>query len=164
MSTLIRYSHIPLYFCFSITFSTSLIHHYTPPLTWLHMFVHDTHLCFIRPALLIWWTDVLWFTCFISILSSPMCALAQPILNPHTAQSGTYYSFTSDEPCAHFLVYHSYITCLYLPYHWRSLEYKFPPVFRFSVFALPHLTLVLPWLGLGIFNKGYNSGWSALNC
>ena len=80
MSLLIRYSHIPFYFHFSITFSTWLIHHYAPPLTWLHAFtsIHDTCLRFIRPALLIWWTDVLWFTCFISILICPMCTLPWP--------------------------------------------------------------------------------------
>ena len=37
-----------------------------------------THLCFIRPASLIWWTDFLQFTCFMSILSSPTCTLLQP--------------------------------------------------------------------------------------
>ena len=30
MSILIKYSSIPFYFCFSITSSTSLIHHYAP--------------------------------------------------------------------------------------------------------------------------------------
>ena len=40
----------------------------------------------------------------------------QPIMNPHTAQSGTYYSFASDEPYALFLVDHSYLTCMYLPF------------------------------------------------
>ena len=43
-----------------------------------HLLTHDTHLHFIRPASLIWWTDVLRFTCFISILSSPMCTLLWP--------------------------------------------------------------------------------------
>ena len=40
----------------------------------------------------------------------------QPIMNPCATQSGTYYSFTLDEPCAHFLVDHLYLTCLYLPF------------------------------------------------
>ena len=60
--------------------------------------------------------------------------MAQPIMNHHTVWSGTYYSFASDEPCAHFLDYHPYLTHLYLP---RLPEYKFPPVFRFSVFTSP---------------------------
>ena len=68
---------------------------------------HDhTHTCFIGPISLIWWTHVLQFTCFISILSIPNVQppTVWPIMNPHTAQSGTFYSFTSDEPYAHFLV------------------------------------------------------------
>ena len=61
---------------------------------------------------------VLRFTCFISILSIPnVCPpVVWPITNPCTTQSGTYYSFTSDEPYPHFLVCHSYLTCLYLPF------------------------------------------------
>ena len=78
MSLLIRYSHIPFYFHFSITFPTLLIHHYAPLLMWPHTTTHNTRLHFNRPVSLIWWTDVLQFTCFISILSSPMCALLQP--------------------------------------------------------------------------------------
>ena len=41
--------------------------------------------------------------------------VVQPITNPRTVQSGTYYNFTLDEPYACFLVDHSYLTCLYLP-------------------------------------------------
>ena len=124
MSLLIRYSRIAFYFHFSITFSTLLIHHYAPQhdCTWhnhmcLHLLSHGTCLHFIRPASLIWWTDVLQFTCFISILSNPnvWAPVAQPTMNPHGAWSGTYYSFASDEPYARFLVDHSYLTCLYLP-------------------------------------------------
>ena len=63
--------------------------------------------------------------------------MAQPITSHHTTWSGTCYSFASDELCAWFLAYHSYITCLYLPYHPRLPEYKFPPEFRFNVFASP---------------------------
>ena len=51
MSLLIGYSHIPFYFCISITSSTSLIHHYTP----LHWHDHThIHTRFIRPILPIW--------------------------------------------------------------------------------------------------------------
>ena len=111
MSILIRYSHIPFYFCFSITSSTSSIYHYAPP-HWSDC----TH--FIRPISFIWWTHVLQFTCFISILSIPNVhpPAVWPIMNPCTTWSGTYYSFTLDEPYAHFLVDHSYLTFLYLTF------------------------------------------------
>ena len=104
--------------------------------TWLHLLTHDTHTHFIRLALLIWWTYVLWFTCFISILSSPnMCPpMARLIMNPHTAWSGTYYSFTLDEPYACFLGFHLYLTCLYLPFDNKEL-----PIWVF----LQHSDLVL---------------------
>ena len=46
--------------------------------TCLHSLMHNTCLHFIGPASLIWWTDVLQFTCFISILSSPTCTLPWP--------------------------------------------------------------------------------------
>ena len=149
MSLLIRYSYIPFYFHFCITFSTSPIHNYThtplptqPHATWLCLLMHDTCLHFIRPASLIWWTDVLQFTCFISILSSPnVCPpAAWLIMNPCAAQSGTYYSFTLDEPCAHFLVDHLYLACLYLSFpEEESIAYTSFPQFSDLVLA-PHLT------------------------
>ena len=84
-------------------------HHYAPllmqPHTWhdqmrcdhmrLHLLVHNAHLCFIRPALLIWWTDVLRFTCFISIPSSPTCALPQPDKSQILALHGQALSIAS---------------------------------------------------------------------
>ena len=115
MSILIRYSRIPFYFCFSFTSSTSSIHHYAPlhqhDCTWLHS--HS----------LIWWTHVLQFTCFISILSTPNMhpPMVWPITSPCTTWSGTFYSFALDEPYAHFLVDHSYLTCLYLPFDTENL-------------------------------------------
>ena len=116
------------------------------------------HTCtrFIGPILLIWWTHVLQFTCFISILSNPnMCPpVAWPIMNPRTTQSGTFYSFALDEPYARFLVNHSYLTCLYLPFAPErdrepyNCPYEFPPGFRLSTytshciaFASHHFTL-----------------------
>ena len=62
-------SFILPYFFFSITFSTLLIHHHTPchcdlPCELLCLLAHNTCLCSIRLALLIWWTHDLWFTCF----------------------------------------------------------------------------------------------------
>ena len=70
------------YFHFSITFSTSLIHHNARHCDHMwespHLLTHDTRLCSIKPALVIWWTDDLWFTCYISFLSYLMCTLPQP--------------------------------------------------------------------------------------
>ena len=82
------------------------------------------------------------------VYSSPfsyfMCPpMAQPITNHCTTQSGTYYTFTLDEPCAHFLVYHLYLTCLYLPFAPENCIYELPPVFRFSACASPHFTLIM---------------------
>ena len=79
--------------------------------------------------------------CF-SFLSYPThYPTAQLIMSHCTTWSGTYCSFTSDEPCAHFLDYHSYLTCLYLPF---DREYKFPsPDFRppFCAFSPSCITL-----------------------
>ena len=49
--------------------------------------------------------------------------VAQWIMSHCAMLSGTYCSFASDEPCPHFLDYHSYLACLYLPFK----TYKFPP-------------------------------------
>ena len=103
---------------------------------------------FIGPISLIWWTHDLWFTCFTSILSIPnVCPPAVwPITNPHTARSGTFYSFTLDEPYACFLVYHSYLTCLYLPFtqkrYRRALtnSLQVSPRIQLSTYALHHTT------------------------
>ena len=147
MSLLIRYTHIPFYFCFSFTSSTSLIHHYTlqphmitlalAPLDRSHLFdghmIYDSHV----------------FTSIHSI-SNVRPPAVPPITSPCTAWSGTYYNFTSDEPYAHFLVFHSYLTCLYLPFAQNIIReephnclYKFPPELRFSTYASHHLTLIL---------------------
>ena len=60
-------------------------------------------------------------------------------MSPRTAQSGTYYSFASDEPYARFLVYHSYLTCLYLPFKPENHPYEFPPELRISTYASHHI-------------------------
>ena len=77
-----------------------------------------THTCFIGPISLIWWTHILQFTCFISILSisNMRPPMVWPITNLHTTWSVTFYSFASDEPYALFHVLHLYLTCLYLPF------------------------------------------------
>ena len=86
--------------------------------TWPHS--HSNHACthFIRLISLIWWTHDLQFTVFTFIISISNMhpPVVQPITSPHTVGSGTYYSFTSDEPYACFLVYHSYLTCLYFTF------------------------------------------------
>ena len=99
---------------------------------------------------LIWWTHVLQFTCFISILSIPNVhpPMVRPIMSPRTVRSGTYYSFASDEPYAHFLVCYSYLTCLYLPFTpdrraTQFYPYEFPPEFKLSTHALHHTALTL---------------------
>ena len=107
---------------------------------------HDhTCTCFIGPVSLIWWTYVLQFTCFISILSIPnVCPpMVWPIMNPRTTWSGTFYNFALDEAFAHFLVDHSYLTCLYLPFKTENCPYKFPPEFRLSTYTSPHITFTL---------------------
>ena len=137
MSLLIRYAYIPFYFCFSITSSTLSIHHNTP----LHQ--HDcTHTRFISPISLIWWTHVIQFTCFVSILSIPNVhpPTVRPIMNPCTMWSGTYSSFALDEPYACFLVDHLYLTYLYLPFKTENFPYEFPPEFRISTYTLYHIT------------------------
>ena len=99
---------------------------------------------FIRPISLIWWTYVLQFTCFISFLSIPNVhpPAVQPITNPCTVWSGTFYSFASDEPYALFLVDHSYLTYMYLPFDTENHPYKFPPEFRLSTYTSHHIALI----------------------
>ena len=85
-------------------------------------------------------------TCFISILSIPNVhpPMVQPITSPHTTQPGTFYSFTSDEPYVCFLVCHSYLTCLYLPFapekNHTIYPYEFPPDFKLSTCASHSIT------------------------
>ena len=55
------------------------------------------------------------FTSILSI-SNVHPPAVQPITSPCTMWSGTYYSFTLDEPYACFLVHHSYLTCLYFTF------------------------------------------------
>ena len=131
----------------SYTLLFSLFHYFLyiidPP---LHTPTLD-HTCthFIGPISLTLWTHVLWFTCFISILSIPnVCPpTVWPIMNPRTTQSCTFYSFTLDEPYALFLVDHSYLTCMYLPFRTENHPYKFPPEFRFSTYT-SHRTASAP--------------------
>ena len=104
MSLLIRYAHIPFYFHFSLTFPTSPICPYTPPLwhdcTWscscLHIItltpsdrscLFDGHMTY----------DSHVFTSILSISNVPP-SVVQPITRSRTTWSGTFYSFTI---CSH---------------------------------------------------------------
>ena len=104
------------------------------PLTWPPMQASTIIcLCSISLASLTWWTDDILFTCYISFLSYlTHPPTAWPITNHCATQSGTYYSFTSYEPCAHFLDYHLYLTHLQI-----TKNTSFPQISDF-VFALPH--------------------------
>ena len=111
MSLLIRYAHIPFYFRFSFTFPTSPIHPYTPPLwrdcTWSHL-LPWTDLAYLMD---IWFMIHMYLLLF---LASPMCPLLQSNQSRGLAPHGQALSIAS--PYAHILVYHSYLTCLYLPF------------------------------------------------
>ena len=86
----------------------------------------------------------------------------QPIMSHCATWSGTYCSFASDEPCANFLDYHSYLAHLYLPF----TRYKFPPEFRLGKFVWPdcfasfssmciHLTLHIHLAPFHVFPPSY---------
>ena len=113
MSLFIRYTHIPFYFHFSFTSSTSSIHHYAlqPHVTTLTLASSDQSCLF--DGHMIYNSHV--FTSILSI-SNMHPPVVWPIMIPCTVRSGIYYSFTSDEPYARFLVYHLYLTCLYFTF------------------------------------------------
>ena len=135
---------------------------YTPLFLLFHYFLHIAdpllHTPPTQPPMWLLMCDMLTFTspdwpclfdgCMIydsHVYSSPFSYLmhppvARPIMNHHATWSGTYYSFALDEPCACFLVYHLYLTCLYLPFAPENCIYKFPQVCRFSAFTSPCLT------------------------
>ena len=77
MSLLIRYTHIPFYFCFYFAFPTSLIHHYAPPL---------------------WRDRTRSRSCSILSVSNVPPPAVQPIMKSRTTWSGTFYSFAI---CSH---------------------------------------------------------------
>ena len=76
---------------------------------------------------------------FLLLFSYPRChVMGWLVTSHHTTWSGTYYSFTSDEPCAHFLIYHLYLSHLYL----LHIQGSFSPRFLTNKFVQPdHLTL-----------------------
>ena len=80
-------------------------------------------------------------------LVSPMCPLLWSDQSRALAPRSQALSITS--PYAHFLVFHSYLTCLYLPFAQNIIReephnclYQFPPELRFSTYALHRLTLI----------------------
>ena len=77
-------------------------------------------------------------------LVSPMCPLPWSNQSQALALYNQALSITSLYAC--FLVYHSYLTCLYLPFAQteepHNCLYQFPPELRFSTYALHHLALI----------------------
>ena len=108
MSLLIRYAHIPFYFCFSFAFSTLSIHHYAPPLrrdcmrslAWQSHSLHQTNLAYLMDTWLMIHMYLLLF------LVSPMFPLLQSDQSQALTPRSQELSITL--PYAHFLVYHSY--------------------------------------------------------
>ena len=80
-------------------------------------------------------------------LVAPMCTLLQSDQSQALAPCGQALSITS--PYAHFLVFHLYLTCLYLPFKKNIITeaptnclYESPPELRFSTYTLHRLTLI----------------------
>ena len=80
-------------------------------------------------------------------LVSPTCPLLRSNQSQALAPHGQALSITL--PYAHFLVFHSYLTCLYLPFTQNIIReephnglYQFPPELRFSTYTLHRLTLI----------------------
>ena len=80
-------------------------------------------------------------------LVSPMCPLLWSDRSQVLAPHGQALSITS--PYAHILVYHSYLTCLYLHFMGNIITkaptnclYESPPELRFSTHASHHLALI----------------------
>ena len=123
MSLLIRYAHIPFYFCFSLTFPTSPIHPYAPPLR------RDCARARMTIALTLSDRSGLFdghmtydshvFTSILSVSNVPLLRSDQ---SRGLAPRGQALSIAL--PYARILVYHSYLTSLYLPFirqhHHRS--------------------------------------------
>ena len=78
-------------------------------------------------------------------LVSPMCPLPWSDQSRALAPSGQALSITLPYAC--FLVYHSYLTCLYLPFSQteepHNCLYQFPPELRFSTYASHRLAPIL---------------------
>ena len=106
----------------------------------LHL-LHQTNLAYLMDIWLIIHMYLLLF------LVSPICLLLPSNQSRALAPHGQAFSITS--PYAHFLVFHSYLTCLYLPFAQKIITkaptnclYESPPELRFSTYALHHLALI----------------------
>ena len=80
-------------------------------------------------------------------LVSPMCPLQRSNQSRALTPHGQAFSITL--PYAHILVYHLYLTCLYLPFKQSIITeaptnclYESPPELRFSTYVLHHLALI----------------------
>ena len=81
-------------------------------------------------------------------LVSPTCPLMRSDQSRVLTPRGQALSITL--PYAHFLVFHSYLTCLYLPFAQNIITealtnclYESPPELRFSTYTSHHLALIL---------------------
>ena len=86
-------------------------------------------------------------------LVSPTCPLLWSDQSQALAPRSQALSITS--PYAHILVYHSYLTCLYLPFEKNIITkaltnclYQSPPVLRFSTYASHCLVLISHYFAL----------------
>ena len=84
-------------------------------------------------------------------LVSPTCPLLRSDQSRALAPRGQALSIAS--PYAHILVYHLYLTCLYLPFAQNIIMeaptnclYESPPELRFSTHASHCLTLILHYV------------------
>ena len=142
MSLLIRYTHIPFYFCFSFT---SLHRRSTPThlhsdvltLAWQSHSLPQTDLAYLMD---IWLTIHMYLLLF---LVSPTCPLLRSDQSWGFAPRGQALSIASPYSC--ILVYHSYLTSLYLPFS-REHHYRSPnqlPIWVSPRIEISHLRFTL---------------------
>ena len=108
---------------------------------------HQTDLAYLMDT---WFTIHMYLLLF---LVSPTCPLLQSDQSQALAPRGQALFLTL--PYAHFLVFHLYLTCLYLPFTQNIIReephnglYQFPPELRFSTYTLHRLTLISHYFAL----------------
>ena len=106
----------------------------------LHL-LHQTNLAYLMDTWLMIHMYLLLF------LVSPICPLLQS--DQSWALTPCSQALFLTLPYAHFLVCHSYLTCLYLPFAQKIIReephtclYQSPSELRFSTYASHHLTLI----------------------
>ena len=117
-------------------------------LAWQSHSLHQTDLTYLMD---IWLTIHMYLLLF---LVSPMCPLLQSDQSWVLALHSQALSITS--PYAHFLVFHSYLTFLYLPFAKRKIIaeaptnclYESPPELRFCTYASHRLALISHYFAL----------------